>query len=49
MAKRRAIRNGTAEFLIALIKRKELELEVLYKNQAVWCARKVMSLLFDWK
>ena len=47
MAKRREIRNSTAEFLIFQIEGKEQGIEVYYKNKTVWCARKAMGMLFD--
>ena len=37
MAKRREIRNSTAEFLIFQIEGKEQGVEVYYKDKAVWC------------
>ena len=47
MAKRREIRNSTAEFLIFQIEGKEQGIEVYYKDKTVWCTQKAMGLLFD--
>ena len=47
MAKRREIRNSTAEFLIFQIENKEQGVEVFYKDENVWCTQKAMATLFD--
>ena len=47
MAKRREIRNSTAEFLIFQIEGKEHGIEVYYKDKTVWCTQKAMGVLFD--
>ena len=47
MAKRREIRNSTAEFLIFQIEGKEQGVEVYYKDNTVWCTQKAMGMLFD--
>ena len=47
MAKRREIRNSTAEFLIFQIEGKKQGVEVYYKDKTVWCTQKAMSMLFD--
>lgn len=47
MAKRREIRNSTAEFLIFQIEGKEQGVEVYYKDKTVWCTPKAMGMLFD--
>ncbi len=47
MAKRREIRNSTAEFLICQIEGKEQGIEVYYKDKTVWCTQKAMGMLFD--
>ena len=47
MAKRREIRNSTAEFLIFQIEGKEQGVEVYYKDKTVWCTQKAMGILFD--
>ena len=47
MAKRKEIRNSTAEFLIFQIEEKGQGIEVYYKDKTVWCTQKAMSMLFD--
>ena len=47
MAKRREIRNSTAEFLIFQIEGKEQGVEVYYKDKTVWCTQKAMGMLFE--
>jgi len=47
MAKRREIRNSTAEFLIFQTEGKEQGVEVYYKDKTVWCTQKAMGMLFD--
>ena len=47
MAKRREIRNSTAEFLIFQIEGKSQGVEVFYKDKTVWCTQKAMGMLFD--
>ena len=47
MAKRREIRNSTAEFLIFQIEGREQGIEVYYKDKTVWCTQKAMGMLFD--
>ena len=47
MAKRKEIRNSTAEFLIFQIEGKEQGVEVYYKDKTVWCTQKAMGMLFD--
>ena len=47
MAKRREIRNSTAEFLIFQIEGKGHGIEVYYKDKTVWCTQKAMGVLFD--
>ena len=47
MAKRREIRNSTAEFIIFQIEGKEQGVEVYYKDKTVWCTQKAMGMLFD--
>ena len=47
MAKRKEIRNSTAEFLIFQIEGKEQGIEVFYKDKTVWCTQKAMGMLFD--
>ena len=47
MAKRREIRNSTAEFLIFQIEGKEQGIEVMYAKETIWCTQKAMAALFD--
>ena len=47
MAKKREIRNSTAEFLIFQAENKEQGVEVYYKDENVWCTQKAMATLFD--
>ena len=47
MAKKREIRNSTAEFLIFQAEGKEQGVEVYYKDENVWCTQKAMATLFD--
>ena len=47
MAKRKEIRNSTAEFLIFQAEDKGQGIEVIYKNENVWCTQKAMATLFD--
>ena len=47
MAKRFEIRNSTAEFLIFQIEGKEDGVQVVYRDETVWCTQKAMAQLFD--
>lgn len=47
MAKKFEIRNSTAEFLIFQIEGKENGVQVLYRNETIWCTQKAMAQLFD--
>ena len=47
MAKRKEIRNSTAEFLIFQAEDKGQSIEVIYKNENAWCTQKAMATLFD--
>ena len=47
MAKRREIRNSTAEFLIFQAEKKEQGVEVYYKDENIWATQKAMATLFD--
>ena len=47
MAKRREIRNSTAEFLIFQAEAKEQGVEVIYADESIWCTQKAMAVLFD--
>ena len=46
MAKRREIRNSTAEFLIFQAEAKEQGVEVYYKDENIWATQKAMAQLF---
>ena len=47
MAKRRKIRNSTAEFLIIQQENKDQGIEVMYADETIWCTQKAMAALFD--
>ena len=47
MAKRREIRNSTAEFLIFQVEGREQGVEVYYKDENIWATQKAMATLFD--
>jgi len=47
MAKRFEIRNGTADFLIFQIEGKEDGVQVVYRDESIWCTQKAMAQLFD--
>lgn len=47
MAKEFEIRNSTAEFLIFQIEGKEDGVQVVYRDETVWCTQKAMAQLFD--
>ena len=47
MVKRKEIRNSTAEFLIFQAEDKGQGIEVIYKDESVWCTQKAMATLFD--
>ena len=47
MAKKRIIRNSTAEFLIFQAEAKEQGIEVMYAEETIWCTQKAMAALFD--
>ena len=47
MAKRREIRNSTAEFLIFQAEAKGQGVEVYYKDENIWATQKTMAMLFD--
>lgn len=47
MAKKFEIRNSTAEFLIFQIEGKEDGVQVVYRDETVWCTQKAMAQLFD--
>ena len=41
------IRNSTAEFLIFQIEGKEDGVQVVYRDENIWCTQKTMAQLFD--
>lgn len=41
------IRNSTAEFLIFMAEGKENGVQVVYKDETIWCTQKAMATLFD--
>ena len=41
------IRNSTAEFLIFMVEGKEDGVQVVYKDENIWCTQKAMATLFD--
>ena len=41
------IRNSTAEFLIFQIEGKEDGVQVLYKDETIWCTQEAIAILFD--
>lgn len=47
MAKKREIRNSTAEFLIFQLENKEQGIEVMYADETIWCTQDAIALLFD--
>lgn len=47
MAKKFEIRNSTAEFLIFQIDGKEDGVQVVYRDETIWCTQKAMAQLFD--
>lgn len=47
MSKKFEIRNSTVEFLIFQIEGKEDGVQVVYRNETVWCTQKAMAQLFD--
>jgi len=47
MAKKREIRNSTAEFLIFQAENKEQGIEVMYANETIWCTQDAIAALFD--
>ncbi len=47
MAKKFEIRNSTAEFLIFQIEGKEDGVQVIYRDETIWCTQKAMAQLFD--
>ena len=47
MAKKFEIRNSTAEFLIFQIEGKVDGVQVVYRDENIWCTQKAMAQLFD--
>ena len=47
MPKKFEIRNSTAEFLIFQIEGKEDGVQVMYRDETIWCSQKTMAQLFD--
>lgn len=47
MAKNFEIRNSTAEFLIFILEGKEKGIQVMYRDETIWCTQKAMATLFD--
>lgn len=47
MAKKFKIQNSTAEFLIFMLEGKEDGVQVVYKDETIWCTQKAMAELFD--
>ena len=47
MAKKREIRNSTAEFLTFVAEGKKNGIQVLYKDETIWATQKAMAALFD--
>ncbi len=47
MTKKFEIRNSTAEFLIFQIEGKEDGVQVLYRDETIWCTQDAIAILFD--
>ena len=47
MEKKFEIRNSTAEFLIFQIEGKEDGVQVVYRDESIWCTQKAMAQPFD--
>ena len=47
MTKKFEVRNSTAEFLIFQIEGKEDGVQVVYRDENIWCTQKAMAQLFD--
>lgn len=47
MTNRLVIRNSTAEFLVFQIEGKEDDVQVVYRDESIWCTQKAMAQLFD--
>ena len=47
MAKRKEIRNSTAEFLIFQAENQANGVEVMYADKTIWCTQEAIAVLFD--
>lgn len=47
MTNRLVIRNSTAEFLIFQIEGKEDGVQMVYRDENIWCTQKSMAQLFN--
>lgn len=47
MAKNFEVRNSTAEFLIFMLEGKENGIQVMYRDETIWCTQKAMATLFN--
>lgn len=47
MSKKSEIRNCTAKFLNVQIEGKEDGVQVVYRNENIWCTQKAMARLLD--
>jgi len=47
MEKKFEIRNSTAEFLMFVAEGQESGIQVVYRDENIWCTQKAMSALFD--
>ena len=47
MEDRIVVRNSTAEFLIFMAEGREDGVQVVYKDESIWCTQKAMAMLFD--
>ena len=47
MARKFEIQNSTAEFLIFVAEGKEDGVQVVYKDENIWCTQKAMATFFD--
>jgi len=47
MTGKKEIRNSTAEFLIFQIEGKGDGVQVLYKDETIWCTQEAIAILFD--
>ncbi len=47
MVRKFEIRNSTAELLIFQIEGKEDGVQVVYRDESIWCTQKAMAQLFD--